>query len=549
VGALLRAAASRRTQAGLLAGLALLAFVAVLLARGGGGDRRAAQRELAAARADAGPYDGRSPRAPTGDEQRVLVALPRPPLGGRADAAALTPARQRAYVASLRREGAALRSALDARGVQLSDVVTFERTWNGFAATVATGDLADLGSLGVRAEPVRRFYPATSEPVPAPAAPRADAVPPGRRAPVAVLAAGVETEHPLLRGRLVPGYDAVDGDADPRPGADPGGRRRGETSGTSLAGVLALAGERVMPIRVAALQALPDLPAPEELGASDGLLAGLERAVDPDGDGATDDRVPVALVGVNAPYAGFGDSPEAEAVAGAARLGTLVVAPAGGEGAAAPGSATVGSPAAAAEAVAVGALAAPAAVARVELEAGAIRIRAALLGGRPPRGEILTAGPLAGADPGELLRPGAPRLQGRLAIVRAGPNAATGASAAAAAGARAVLLAEPRERPLPLMPAGRIAVPVLGVTGRAAVALLRTRPGTGARLGDPAPGLPPARGGRLSPFSARGPTAGGTLKPDLAAAGAAVTASPGGRVGMVGGTAVAAARVAAAAAR
>ena len=45
---------------------------------------------------------------------------------------------------------------------------------------------------------------------------------------------------------------------------------------------------------------------------------------------------PVALVGVNAPYAGFGDSPEAQAARGAAKLGTLVVAPAGQEGPAAP---------------------------------------------------------------------------------------------------------------------------------------------------------------------------------------------------------------------
>ena len=79
----------------------------------------------------------------------------------------------------------------------------------------------------------------------------------------------------------------------------------------------------------------------------DTLLLGLERAVDPDGDGDTDDAVRVALVGVNAPYAGFGDSPEAQAARGAAKLGTLVVAPAGNEGPARPPNGVIGSPGAA----------------------------------------------------------------------------------------------------------------------------------------------------------------------------------------------------------
>ena len=47
---------------------------------------------------------------------------------------------------------------------------------------------------------------------------------------------------------------------------------------------------------------------------SDQILAGLERAVDPNGDGDTSDHVAVALIGVNAPYAGFTHTPEAQAV-------------------------------------------------------------------------------------------------------------------------------------------------------------------------------------------------------------------------------------------
>src|SRR6185503_9851553 len=105
----------------------------------------------APALADAVPYDGRSPAEPSARGTRVIVALPRPSLG---QAGIADPDAQRAYVASLKDESGALRSALGARGIDLSDVVTYTRTFNGFAATVRTSDLADLPSLGVRAQPV-----------------------------------------------------------------------------------------------------------------------------------------------------------------------------------------------------------------------------------------------------------------------------------------------------------------------------------------------------------------------------------------------------------
>ena len=100
----------------------------------------------------------------------------------------------------------------------------------------------------------------------------------------------------------------------------------------------------MLPIRVAGLQPAAQGTGLEDVAVSDTLLAGLERAVDPDGDGATDDHVPIAVVGVNSPYAGFERSPEAQAITGAADLGTLVIAPAGGEGAAAGASGTIGCP-------------------------------------------------------------------------------------------------------------------------------------------------------------------------------------------------------------
>jgi len=528
------------------AAAALAAAGAVAAALALGGD----DTPPAPALADAVPFDGRSPREPSGERTRVIVALPRPALGA---AGISEPGAQRAYVRSLEQESAALRSALGARGIRLSDVTTFARTFNGFAATVRTSDLADLPSLGVRAQPVRRFYPASSEPAYVPGLRLPVAAAPLGGAPVAVLDSGVDRNHPLLADGLDPGFDTVDRDRDPAPARDPRGGRR-EPSGTALAGILVAAGERVLPIRVAGLQPAPQGAGLEDVAGSDRLLAGLERAVDPDADGATDDHVAVALVGVNSPYAAFERSPEARAVRAAAALGMLVVAPAGGEGAAAGPQGTIGSPAAAPDALAVGALAAPAAVARLELRVGGADARGAvLLAGDPPPGGLKTAGPVEATDPAALLVLGAGSLRGRLAVVRAGDQPVARAAAAAAAGARAVLLAETRRRPLPAIPAGRIAAPVLGVTGDTAAAVLDEDAGALVEVGDGTPGRPPAAlsqaRGALSPFSSRGPAAGGAVAPGIAAPGAALTAVPGNAAAIVGGSAVAAARAAIEAAR
>ena len=485
--------------------VALLAAAGIALLPGSDGGKEDAAAPAAGALADATPFDGRSPREPAAAGTRVLIELPRPPLG---EAGVTEAADQRAYVRSLREESAALRSALGARGVRLTDVVTFERTWHGFAATVRTRDLADLDAFRARQWPVRRFYPATAEPARVPGTPAPEAAAALGGVPVAVLDSGVDTEHPLLAGRLDRGRDVVDGDGDPAAEEDPRGGRR-ESSGTALAGVLAAAGERVLPIRVAGLQPAARGTGVEEVARSDQLLAGLERAVDPDGDGATDDRVTVALVGVNSPYAGFGDSPEAGAVRTAAALGTLVVAPAGNEGAANGPVGTVGSPGAAPAALTAGALAA-ADPARVDLRIGGEEAPgAALLAGAPPPDGLRTAGPLRETDPARLVGAAGRELRGRIAVVEAGEAPVARAAAAAAAGAGAVLVAEPRERrPLPAVPAGRIGVPVAGVTGEAAERALDAEPGTVVEVGEasaaPVPGAGTAAGG--APATPRRPS-------------------------------------------
>src|SRR5919198_1484769 len=80
-------------------------------------------------------------------------------------------------------------------------------------------------------------------------------------------------------------------------------------------------GATALPIRVAGWQQAAD-GASAVYSRSDQLIAGLDRAVDPNGDGDAHDAVRVALVGVAEPYGAFTDGPEATAVEGALDLNT-----------------------------------------------------------------------------------------------------------------------------------------------------------------------------------------------------------------------------------
>ena len=113
-------------------------------------------------------------------------------------------------------------------------------------------------------------------------------------------------------------------------------------------------GATILPIRV--LGWMRDATgAFQVVGRSDLLLAGLERAVDPNEDGDTVDAAPIALAALSEPYAAFADGPEARAVAGAGRLGTLVVAAAGNDGPGSGSFGTIGAPGGAPDALTVGA--------------------------------------------------------------------------------------------------------------------------------------------------------------------------------------------------
>ena len=227
-----------------------------------------------------------------------------------------------------------------------------------------------------------------------------------------------------------------------------------EAHGTEMAGLLVGAGgpaglagvapaATVLPIRVAGWQ--PDARGGYTVySRTDQLLAGLERAVDPDGNGDAHDAVRIALIPLVEPFAAFSDGPLARAVLGATRLDTLVVAAAGNDGPAGPAFGSVGGPAGAPGALAVGAVDTrrTATDVRVVVRAGPER---AVRPARPARRRGARPAALLPALVGRvrqagLLRTGLSLVAGSAAVVPAGDRPGRDRPGAADAGAAAVIL-------------------------------------------------------------------------------------------------------------
>jgi subtilisin family serine protease len=571
--------------------LLLLAVAAASLLAVGGSAGAPSRSDAAAAAAWRGLVGAERPRVST--SQRSIVLLKAPALADRLDEAGgyATESQMRQWAAAATSAQKQFAAKLAGKGIPLVPELTFTRVVNGFSAPLDPRGVAllerDPDVLGVY--PVRAAYPASLSSralgrsavalVPGPRLPGFD----GTGVTVAVLDTGIDATHPYLRGRVAGGIDIVSPEGGvAAPQRHPRVPGEVERHGTQLAGIVAGAegpgglhgvapGARILPIRVAGWQA--DAAGGFAVyGRSDQLLAGIERAVDPNGDGSVLDAARVALVGVAEPFAAFPNSALARAVAGAATLDTLVVAPAGNDGPAGPAYGSVGGPAGAPDALAVGAEDGRGGLAtvRVMLRAG---LQVLFDDGVPLGGAVLPERPLTvrlavprargeGASSRERRAAaffdarGFSLVAGRAALVSAGAAPQDAQRDASLAGAAAVVVEG-------LTPAGalgldeRVGVPVVGVpTGvaRAARRSLEERIPVTVSIGVPASAPNPAAG-RIAPFSSRGLAFGGGAKPEVAAAGIAVTtAEPGrnddgtARYGTVNGTSAAAAVVAGAAA-
>ena len=528
--------------------------------------------------------------------QRMLVVLNAPSLAQRVarnggTASALAERRWTAQAIAAQKQ---LMAELSSHGIRTRVEYSYSRVINGFSAALDARAVALLERqpevAGVY--PVRVAYPASVSSellgragvavgaghVPAIRLPGYD----GRGVTIALLDTGVDQAQPYLRGRVLPGLNVLGDDKLGAPAAaDPDDSSRREQHGTEMAGILVggggpgglagvATGASVLPIRIAGWQ--PDLTGGWAVySRTDQLIAGLERAVDPNVDGDAHDAARIALVGVAASFGAFADSPEARAVRGALQLDTLVVAPVGNDGPAGPGYGSVASPGGAPAALTVGA-----ADLRTEAEEVPVAVRTGLdlLLDRPL--------PLAGAAVSthpvnlELAAPKAPEpgatepqlsqffdshghslVAGRAALVRAGDDPQLSTEYAARAGANAVVLYGEQ------LPAGGLGldeavnVPVVSVppgVGQGALEAIQRHEHPAVSIGIPRLAAN-GSAGEIAPFSSRGLAFDGRVKPDLAAPGTAIaTSEPGSnddgspRFGTVNGSSAASAVVAGAAA-
>jgi subtilisin family serine protease len=528
--------------------------------------------------------------------QRTIVVLRVPSLaerlaltGGRATEARLKRWQTIALAAQEQ-----LIAGLAAQGVRIRPEYRYTRVLSGFSAALDPRAIALLDrAKAVRGVyPVRIAYPTTvsadllEREAAAPGSVyRAQARLPGfdgRGVTVAVLDTGVDLNHRFLGTRVLDGVDVVDGDdsaaAEPQPETG-----ELERHGTQLAGLVAGAQgpvglngiaprATILPVRVAGWQR-DSRGTLSVYARTDQLIAGLERAVDPNDDGDTHDAARVALIGVAEPFGAFDESPAAQAVAGALRHDTLVVAPAGNDGPAGVHFGSIAGPGGSRAALTVGAadLRPGLANVRVVLRNGLHTVLdrdLALAGAVTPEGRLerpLVQPEVPDTPPG--LEPdaldlgaffdarGFSRVAGRAALVPAGASPGDSAAAAGRAGAAAVVLYGSE------LPSGAVGlsedvdVPVVAVSeavGRELAAALRAGGSASVSIGAPT-GRTVAGG--VAPFSSHGLAFDGRLKPDLTAPGVAVLTSEPGRnpdasprYGTASGSSAAAAVVAGAAA-
>ena len=464
-------------------------------------------------------------------------------------------------------------------GIELGIKYRYVNALNAVAATVRPDQLALLRASPVVAGvfPVRNVYPAETvaenlKQLGAAARPLA-AARAGRGVTVALLDGPVDRGHPYLHDPAA-GWNAINGkpqDPSPSPAAAAHGTAMagivvGRDGPAGLHGVAPLA--TLLPIQVMELQH------GELIGTTATLLAGLERALDPNGDGDFSDHADVVLAPVAEPFAAFAASAETLAAQGAERAGVVLVAAAGNDGATAARFGTVASPGASPAWLAVGASDGRATLPSVSLtlttdgadsELGEMPLAGALT---PASGIamplVLPAGPtdsdaarapadiVAGTDEDDFIVDGTSIVKGKAVLLpRDGARITQRAEAASAAGAKALVLYGDGG-----VPAGalglddHVTLPIVvigGEQGAAAAGTLLTGGAVTATFGT-AQSANHAETGSIAAFSSTGLAFDDSVKPDLVAPGVAITtSSPGGAYMAHSGTSVAAAQVAGAA--
>jgi len=538
-----------------------LALVALLVTAGGQGAGAPAPPSTGAA-GWRGFVDGKRSAVAVG--QRMIVVLRTPSLADEVEAAGgrASEAQMRRWTAAALAGQKQFGARLSREGVRIVPEFVYTRTFNGLSAAFDARALALLERDPdvVGAYPVRVVYPAAARPqtdrVSPPAAEGLSALRlpgfDGSGITIALLDTGIDGTHPALRNRLLEGIDVLDPDGRAVARAHPEDAALVERHATQIAGLLVGRGEirgvapgaMLMPIRIAGWQ--PNAEGGSSVyGRTDQLLAGLERAVDPNADGSALDAARVAVIGVAEPFAAFSAGPLARAVAGAATLDTLVVAAAGNDGPAGPGYGSVAGPGGAPAALTVGAAderrRTP--TARVVVRAG-LRVlldRELPLGGAVAPERTLSlevVRPAGEARSGSRLDPlarffdrdGYSLVAGRAALLARAAEPVDVGRRAAIAGAAALLV----DGPVPAGALGldeRLALPVVGLpaaVSRGAREAIARGIAVSVALG--APGRRANAGaGRVAPFSSRGLAFGGGVKPELVAPGVALITADAGR--------------------